>query len=112
MHWETANLDSFIMDENPMARMLHMQHILAPEPLRRFLQILAPALDSSQALSAYNPKEIARKRTEILSAKSSDKRTKSNATPSGVCGSSEGSSDQRLNFYPTPSTCTGKTGRH
>ena len=65
-HWETANLWSYFRDNNPMARTLHLQHILAPRPLRWFLGILAPALKSEQDLPAFNPEEIAKRRAELL----------------------------------------------
>ena len=110
-YWETANLGSYFKDNNPMARTLHLQHVLAPEPLGRFLEMLAPALNSEQDLPAFNPEEIAQRRAERLAARQNESKDNANASSSGEGGSGSKSSEPRINFYATPSTSTGKTNR-
>ena len=87
--WEVANLRALLRNGDPTTKTLHKQHILAPKPLRRFLQILAPTLDSDTALPAYDLGAIAKRRAELQAAKSSANKPSSN--PSGAVLNSPGS---------------------
>ena len=63
-YWDIADHGSYFSNANPRAKTLHLQHILAPAPLKEFLDILTPVLDIDRPLPVKDPEVLARRKPE------------------------------------------------